>query len=134
MYERINMHAYIPAIGVLVLASQKGRAMVLSLTKLPRVERNSSEHGRFSFADQKPTYCMRLDRILPLASQERQGERPFAPLVGIASSPVQGTEHLPAVKKRWRLMMMYKDDSVLSYEIRRSQAQSPTVCLESVII
>jgi hypothetical protein len=77
---------------------------------------------------------MRLERILPLASQERRGERPFAPLAGIASSPLQGSEHLPAIKKRWRLMMMYTDNSVLSYEIRRSQAQSPTVRLDSVMI
>jgi hypothetical protein len=133
VFERFNMHAYIPAIGVVVLASQKGRAVVLSLTKLPRVECHSPP-GRFSFADKKTTYAMRLESILPLASQERQSQRPFAPLAGIASSPLQGTEHLPTEKKRWRLMMMYTDNSVLSYEMRRTWTQNPAVRLESVMI
>jgi hypothetical protein len=134
VFERMNMHAYIPAIGVVVLASQKGRAVVLSLTKLPQVECSPPPQGRFSFSDKKTTYAMRLESILPLASQERQNKRPFAPLAGIASSPLQGTEHLPAEKKRWRLMMMYMDNSVLSYEIRRTRTRSPAVRLESMMI
>ncbi|KAI7136658.1 hypothetical protein KC324_g16640, partial [Hortaea werneckii] len=126
MYDRLNMHAYIPTLGVIILASQKGRALVLSLTKLPKGTTTSypsemRDHRR------RTVYAMRVECILPFERQERDGARPFAPLHGIAAAPVQGDGGGPAEAlgvggqggRRWRVMLMFQDHSVLSYELRR---------------
>ncbi|KAI7235309.1 hypothetical protein KC330_g4327 [Hortaea werneckii] len=125
MYDRLNMHAYIPTLGVIILASQKGRALVLSLTKLPKGPTTSypseiRDHRR------RTVYAMRVECILPFERQEKDGARPFAPLHGIAAAPVQGGGPAEALGlglgqegRRWRVMLMYQDHSVLSYELRR---------------
>ncbi|KAI6800664.1 hypothetical protein KC360_g4449 [Hortaea werneckii] len=126
MYDRLNMHAYIPTLGIIILASQKGRALVLSLTKLPK---GSSTSYPPEMRDQrrKTVYAMRVECILPFERQEKDGARPFAPLHGIAAAPVQGggAESLdsfcPQGKRRWRVMLMYQDHSVLSYEFSRQR-------------
>ncbi|EME47881.1 hypothetical protein DOTSEDRAFT_69718 [Dothistroma septosporum NZE10] len=134
IFERLNMHAYIPAVGIVIIASQKGRALVLALTKLSRKARYPPEmQNPDDPARRKTKYAMRLEHVLPFADQEKAGARPFAPLAGIASGPIQGTEHLAMEKRRWRLMMMYTDHSVLSYEISRPQSkQSDDV--ETVVV
>ncbi|KAK4550483.1 hypothetical protein LTR36_000062 [Oleoguttula mirabilis] len=126
MFDRLNMNAYIPTLGVVVLASQKGRAVVLSLTKLSRLARYPTE---MQGQRRKTNYAMRVECILPFAHQEKGGERPVAPLHGIAASPVQG-----AGQKRWRLMMMYQDHSILSYEIARRPARDAAVDIASLVI
>ena len=71
--------------------------------------------------------------ILPTLSQEQQGVRPEVPLLGMAVSPVQGQEmkayspsnsaaevdkrRKPEAQGRYRLLMMYYDHTLLSYEI-----------------
>ena len=120
MFDRLSMHAYIPALGVVVLASQKGRAIVLSLARVPQ----SMEYpeGIDPSLGQKTVYTLRAECILPFESQEKAGQRPFSPLHGIAVGPVQGTENSKiGDKTRWRLMMMYQDYSILSYELQRTQ-------------
>ncbi|KAF2770765.1 hypothetical protein EJ03DRAFT_373354 [Teratosphaeria nubilosa] len=126
-FERLNMHAYIPQIGVLILASQKGRALVLSLTKLRKSAQYPPEMQ--GSKPRRTCYAMRVERILPLASQERAGQRPFAPLHGIAASPLQG-----AGEKRWRIMMMYQDHSILSYEVSRKQSRESVSGLDSLVV
>ncbi|EFE38350.1 conserved hypothetical protein [Trichophyton verrucosum HKI 0517] len=69
--DRFNMALQIPELGVVVAASQKGRVAILGLTEV----RNKGK-------------VFRMDRILPLASQERKRLRPLCPLLGIAASPV----------------------------------------------
>lgn len=129
--DRLNMHAYIPSIGVVVLASQKGRAIVLSLSKVPTSVRYPSEMEALG---SKSNYAMRVECILPYESQEKAGQRPFTPLHGIAVGPIQGSERGGEERKRWRLMMMYQDHSVLSYEIRRKEMQEVDVGLASLVI
>ena len=94
--DRLNMHASIPSLGIVVLASQKGRALVLSLTKLPPGTTRSLPD-----IAHRTTYAMRVECILPLASQEAASQRPFAPLHGIAAGPMQGTEAAPEHRRRW---------------------------------
>ncbi|OQN98650.1 hypothetical protein B0A48_15316 [Cryoendolithus antarcticus] len=119
MFDRINMHAYIPSLGVVIMASQKGRAVVLALTKVK--------------VDTQTIYAMRAECILPFASQEQSAEvnkpalRPFSPLHGIAVGPMPGCEGLRDEEKRWRLFMMYQDYTVLKYEIRRKDGQDAGV-------
>jgi hypothetical protein len=119
MFDRLSMHAYIPTLGVVILASQKGRAIVLSLTRvLQNVKYPVEIDPKLGV---KTNYAMRTECILPFKSQEKAGQRPFSPLHGIAVGPIQGTESSKnESKKRWRLMMMFQDHSLLAYEIRRT--------------
>ncbi|KAI7411969.1 hypothetical protein KC332_g5541 [Hortaea werneckii] len=122
MYDRLNMHAYIPTLGVIVLASQKGRALVLSLTKLPKGS-TTSYPAEMRDQRRRTIYAMRVECILPFERQEKDGARPFAPLHGIAAAPVQdGAETLGfGGQRRWRVMLTYQDHSVLSYELSRQR-------------
>ncbi|MCJ1434867.1 hypothetical protein MMC27_004237 [Xylographa pallens] len=101
-FNRLSMSLQIPTIGLVILASPFGRVALLTLTR------------------QGPTNrcALRLDWLLPFKSQEDRGERPKAPLIGIAAGPVQGSGPEP---KWWRLMLTYYDYSVLSYTIGRGE-------------
>jgi hypothetical protein len=79
-FDRFNMVKYLPEDGIVIAATQKGRAAIISL-------------GRVSGG----AFTLRIHWILPLASQERHGERPLMPLLGIAVSPIQGFEKAPDV-------------------------------------
>ncbi|KAE8312963.1 hypothetical protein BDV41DRAFT_577140 [Aspergillus transmontanensis] len=78
--DRFNMVKYIPEHGIVVAASQKGRAAVITLTE--------SETNGLSF---------RVDWIVPFESQEKYGDRPLIPLLGMSVSPMQGFEMPPDV-------------------------------------
>lgn len=101
----------IPDLSLVVAASQKGRAAIFRLTRV---------------ADD---FCMRLDTVLPRESNEGERgreRRPAAALLGVAVSPVQERRRPRNgvgvwVRRRWRLMMVYMDGSVLSYELGREQ-------------
>jgi hypothetical protein len=73
--DRFNMVKYIPELGLVVAASQKGRVAIISLTW--------QEEVGFGF---------RLDWIVPFHTQEQKDERPQSPLLGIAVSPMPGFE------------------------------------------
>ena len=73
--DRLNMSAYLPDIGLVIAASQTGRVVLLTLTR-------RAETGCLGF---------RLDHILPFEEQERAGQRPSLPLLGMAVSPIQGS-------------------------------------------
>ena len=121
-FSRLNMSAQIPEFGLVVIACQVGRVALLTTTQ---------GKGR-----RKPG--MRLDWMLPFKSQEEKGDRPNVPLIGIAVGPIQGRlfatnrpeETLPGEAhseswrkvepmRRYRLMLTYLDQTVLSYEIGR---------------
>lgn len=112
------MSAQIPSLGVVVLATQKGRVAIMTLTQL---ETEAPDAVADSGMALRRVFAFRVDHILPFASQEAAGHRPIAPLHGIAVGPVQGTEGLSEELKRWRLLVMYQDQSVLSYEIGRAR-------------
>jgi hypothetical protein len=78
--DRFNMVKYVPELGIVVAASQKGRVAVISLTW-------QEEIG----------YAFRLDWVLPFHTQERSDERPMTPLLGMAVSPMPGYEIPPDV-------------------------------------
>lgn len=68
----------------------------------------------------KTFYSLRIDHILPLKSQELAGDRPERLLLGLAASPVQGMlGRREGDVGRWRVLLMYEDQSLLSYEIWR---------------
>lgn len=74
------MVKYIPEHGIVIAASQKGRAAVICLTESP---------------DTGVTF--RVDWIVPFQSQERFGDRPLTPLLGMAVAPLQGFEAPPDI-------------------------------------
>ncbi|CEJ59524.1 hypothetical protein PMG11_08146 [Penicillium brasilianum] len=78
--DRFNMVKYVPELGIVVAASQKGRVAIISLTW-------QEEIG----------YAFRLDWIVPFHTQERSDERPMIPLLGMAVGPMPGYEIPPDV-------------------------------------
>lgn len=133
MFERLNMSAQIPALGVVIVASQKGRALLLSLTRMAKKAEYPPEVE--DMASKKTNYGMRIECILPLAEQERGNQRPFAPLHGLAVGPMQGSEEAKEECSRWRVMLMYQDHSILSYEVsRKARSRDSGVDLDILVV
>ena len=128
--ERLNRIAQIPELGVIVVGSDTGRVAILTATWWA----DKSQSG------------FRIECILPFRSQERQGLRPWkkslnrvATLMGMAIGPIQGQENPPEPgstqdtitgefpsprtplysSRRFRLLLVYSEHTVLSYEISR---------------
>ncbi|KAJ6024241.1 hypothetical protein N7540_005038 [Penicillium herquei] len=78
--DRFNMVKYIPDLGIVVAASQKGRVAIISLTW-----------------QEKIGFGFRLDWIVPFKSQEAGNVRPKIPLLGLIVSPMPGYENPPDV-------------------------------------
>lgn len=136
LLERLNMIIQIPELGAVAIANQAGRVMLLTMTR-------SAEYN-----------CgFRVDWILPLKSQEEQGIRPVAALMGMAVSPVPGREamenysrfdlpeqHSKEVRnplqhpRRYRLFLIYCEHTVLSYEITRSPAANAVGVQDRIIL
>lgn len=74
-YARLNMVKYLPEDGLVVAATQIGRVAIISLAEAHR-----------------KGHAFRINWIVPLQSQEKYGDRPLVPLLGMAVSPVQGQE------------------------------------------
>ena len=125
-FERMNMIQQIPSLGIVAIASQVGRVALLTMTKM-----------KTSPIATSPVLGFRIEYILPFKSQEDKRERPDAPLMGMAVGPVQGhgiesepaelratdgTEKLDG--RRYRLLMIYYDHTVLSYEIGRGKGRT----------
>ncbi|KAL3471789.1 hypothetical protein BJX99DRAFT_236825 [Aspergillus californicus] len=107
-FDRFNMVKYIPEHGIVVAASQKGRAAIIALTE-------SRVTGR----------TFRVDWIVPLESQEKYGERPLIPLLGMSVGPMQGFEIPPDVSYIPRESNT-EDDPVLSFQYRDTNIPSPS--------
>ena len=116
--ERLNMIAQIPELGVVLIGNQVGRVGILTMTKWP--------------AQKQSGY--KIEVILPFHSEEEKGMRPIKPLMGMAVGPIQGQERpLPQASprmggareptRRFRLMMIYCDHTILSYEISRPEGE-----------
>ncbi|KKK23037.1 hypothetical protein ARAM_005569 [Aspergillus rambellii] len=95
--DRFNMVKYIPEHGIVIAASQKGRAAVIALTE--------SKNIGFSF---------RIDWIVPFESQEKYGDRPLIPLLGMTVGPMQGFEAPPDVP----YIPRNADDNTLMFHYR----------------
>ncbi|KFY34725.1 hypothetical protein V494_06527 [Pseudogymnoascus sp. VKM F-4513 (FW-928)] len=141
-YNRLNMAVPIPGLSCVVIGSQVGRVGILKVTKGDGTIENRVDkkgNSRKGEAEDMPTATMRLEAILPLASQEgRNRQRPTTGLHGVAVSPMP--EWLPGLEsistdgggnggrrrkggvKRWRVMMHYWDLSVLSYVLSDERA------------
>lgn len=133
-YDRLCYSAQIPELGVFVVASPGGRAAIFGLTQYK--------------GDDEDVYGFRLDHILPSTRQERElslGGFPGMRLVGIAVGPIQGMLNAPedadigegpnvSSARRWRLMMMYDDHTVLSYELGRYRESEEAPGLADLVV
>ena len=125
-HERLNMIAQIPELGVIAVGNQVGRVGILTITK------------RWLCKDEQYD-GIEIECILPFKSQEVKGMRPRATLMGMAVSPIQGQERRPEPGsahdisaesgtnqrgpvgpcRRFRIILVYSNHTVLSYEISR---------------
>ncbi|TEY63690.1 hypothetical protein BOTCAL_0152g00070 [Botryotinia calthae] len=114
---RINMMALIPELSLVIVASQIGRAALLTLSKVD-VGSNS---------DPIPTF--RIEGLLPPGTENShvysgyQGSN--APLLGLAVSPIQNGHGIELQAgenpKRWRVIMQGYDHIVWNYELTRDE-------------
>ncbi|KAF7923813.1 uncharacterized protein EAE98_007631 [Botrytis deweyae] len=114
---RINMMALIPELSLVIVASQIGRAALLTLSKV-QVDSNT---------DPIPTF--RIECLLPPGTEDTniysgyQGSN--APLLGLAVSPIQNGHGIELNAgenpKRWRLIMQGYDHIVWNYELTRDE-------------
>ncbi|KAF1990094.1 hypothetical protein K402DRAFT_247758 [Aulographum hederae CBS 113979] len=119
IFDRLCYHAHIPSLGLFILGSPAGRVFIGSLA-------STRQEGEDIFS-------FRMDAVVPFRSQEEEGRRPLTMLVGIAVAPIQGflgaerggEEEVRAgavqegvLPQRWRLVLQYRDFSILTYELR----------------
>jgi len=116
--DRLNLSVQIAELGVVLVGSAKGRVAVLTLHQL-----NENKAASQGLHAQPKLYTMKLAAILPLSEEEASDQRPISSLIGIAAAPMQGhqSDAGPLLKgsRYWRVMLTYRDLTVLSYEITR---------------
>ncbi|KAG8625669.1 hypothetical protein KVT40_006070 [Elsinoe batatas] len=122
-FERCSLLAQIPSLGVLVVGNQKGKVAVLSGFKTrERIDIKGPAGTRVKGV--KWVYGLRLQAMVPFRRQEREGLKPACQLYGLAVGRMQGClrgDGEGPGEERWRLMVMWIDETVLSYEIRREE-------------
>lgn len=139
-HDRQCYSAQIPELGIFIVASPNGRCSIFSFTQI-------STPGGASGGNRKQTvYGFKQDYVLPTVEQEASGDwmsMQYTQLVGISVGPIQGMLDKMAdlndnqvnhqgeeqlKNRRWRLMMLYRDHTVLSYELSRGRVDAePTV-------
>ena len=117
--ERINMLIHVPELNLVAAGSPTGRVALITLTKTAkRLHLTRVRHG------------FRVDCVLPRKSEDEKRMRPGCSLIGLAMSPVpthQGSglelrlknEGSKAVPPTYRLMLHYKDHTILMYDVAR---------------
>ncbi|KAM0329919.1 hypothetical protein ACHAQA_004085 [Verticillium albo-atrum] len=132
---RLNMILHVPELSLVVIGSAVGQVVLLTPT--------CGDRGS-NFGDQRKgvpgmrleypaRHGFRIDWVLPTQTDEEAGRRPARPLYGVAIGPIQegGAEGLLLRRRqgmtpsglssrRYRLMLHYRDHSILSYELSRN--------------
>jgi hypothetical protein len=115
-HDRHCFSTQIPELGIFIIASPIGRVAIFAITKILVAE----EEWKFGFE---------LEYILPFEKDNEEcvtGDKDAARrLVGVAASPVQGSEGLEGSGRdmKWRLMMYFTDHEVMSWEIGRKRGE-----------
>ncbi|KAH6659979.1 hypothetical protein BKA67DRAFT_34846 [Truncatella angustata] len=109
-HERLSNNHYIPELALVLAGSMCGRVALITLTQ---TERDDVPFKR----------GFKVEAILPLKHDEDKRLRPICPLFGVAVGPlpVDDTPELisPKRPRRFRVMLQYYDQRILSYEITR---------------
>ncbi|KAF9770611.1 hypothetical protein IL306_011824 [Fusarium sp. DS 682] len=125
--SRLNMIALAPELSLMAIGSPTGRVVLLTLTrKAVPAERDEGtwEHG------------FRVEWVLPTGSDEMEHRKTLRPMHGMAMGPVQVGDEAggrvggvgPAMPRRYRLMLHYRNHDILSYELTREE-QSGKLCI-----
>jgi hypothetical protein len=131
--ERTSMLCHVPELNLVVVGSLTGRVALLTLTKA------GAKHKVFDDGGGSPRVKrgFRVDWILPRLQEEKARVRPWAPLHGIAISPIphaaaKGLDLRPAKgghkymrTARYRLLLHYADHTILKYDIARNAEDGP---------
>ncbi|KAF5006607.1 hypothetical protein FDECE_7002 [Fusarium decemcellulare] len=125
--SRLNMIALAPELSLMAIGSPTGRVVLLTLTRkaVPTEhEEGIWEHG------------FRVEWVLPTRSDEEVHRRVLRPMHGMAMGPVQVDDGVggevgsggPAMPRRYRLMLHYRNHDILSYELTREN-QTGKLCI-----
>ncbi|KAA8913136.1 hypothetical protein FN846DRAFT_931000 [Sphaerosporella brunnea] len=132
--DRLNMVAPIPELSLVVAGSQKGRVGIFRLTRagpnfgmrldmvLPR--ERGMEAGELDVETRPPSALLGL-AVSPIQGKEMRGGGPgsesFYALKRRKERQRGGGWRGIEGRRRWRLVLVYMDGSVLSYELGREQ-------------
>ncbi|CAD6445846.1 9cbdcb83-0be9-4bd8-9298-e053c3add996 [Sclerotinia trifoliorum] len=115
--SRINMMALIPELSLVVVASQNGRAALLTLSTVGLISTPA------------PVPAFRIEALLPPEKfyqkyiKSHQAEK--SPLLGMAVSPIQNGNGIKleagVYPRRWRLIMQSYDHTIWTYELSRDE-------------
>jgi hypothetical protein len=111
-HDRQCFATQIPELGIFIIGSPLGRVAIFALTK----SRESRDFG-FQLEYILPFYKHNENEILP-PPQSSHGR-----MVGVAVGPVQGElgRCEESRDSRWRLLMYFKDHSLMSFELSRKR-------------
>lgn len=116
--SRLNMISHVPELNLVVVASQVGRVLLLTPTKMAIGD--SWQHG------------MRPEWILPRDDEELEPKKERRPLHGMSVAPVQQDSEASlgeeAAPRRFRLMLHYRNHEILTFEITRAE-ESDKLCI-----
>lgn len=121
--ERVSMLIHVPELNLVVAGSPTGRVALVALTRTARKIKTVPVRRGF-----------RIDRILPRRDEDKT-VRPACSLIGVAISPApdcrargvelfagrEGGQRVVPVK--YRLIMHYKDHTILMYDIARGAGE-----------
>ena len=124
--SRLSMAVHIPELSLLVLGSAIGRVLLVTPTRLAKPVDKTGE------ADAGPArlhHGLRVECVLPRASDEAAYRQTKRPLHGLAVGPVQQNGMMTAGKpRRFRLMLHYRNHDLLTYEVSR-QGEAGKICI-----
>ncbi|ATY58493.1 hypothetical protein A9K55_003599 [Cordyceps militaris] len=124
--SRMSLILHVPELSLLIIGSPIGRVLLLTPTRLP--SRQSTAAGYWS-------HGLRVEWVLPRASDDISSGPQRRPLHGVAVGPVQdkcgvcrpGSQHA-SIPRRYRLMLHYRNHDIATFEITR-QEQTGKLCI-----
>ncbi|RGP67271.1 crt10 protein [Fusarium longipes] len=125
--SRLNMIALAPELSLMAIGSPTGRVVLITLTR----KACSSEHHDCTWE-----HGFRVEWVLPTGSDEIKHRKTLRPMHGMALGPVQVGDDIggkvgsggPAMPRRYRLMLHYRNHDILSYELTREE-QTGKLCI-----
>ncbi|KAF5018655.1 hypothetical protein F66182_9360 [Fusarium sp. NRRL 66182] len=127
--SRLNMIALAPELSLMAIGSPTGRVVLLTLTRKAIPAENSHGEGTLE-------HGFRVEWVLPTGSDEDEHRKILRPMHGMALGPVQTGDGIgakvggegPAMPRRYRLMLHYRNHDILSYELTREE-QTGKLCI-----
>ncbi|CAF3551560.1 hypothetical protein SNK03_000623 [Fusarium graminearum] len=125
--SRLNMIALAPELSLMAIGSPTGRVAIITLTR----KAFPTEHHEVAWE-----HGFRVEWVLPTGSDEAKHRKTLRPMHGMALGPVQTGDNVggkvggggPAMPRRYRLMLHYRNHDILSYELTREE-QTGKLCI-----